>query len=61
MNGNQNNGREKMTTTAIYEACQKIARMKRRARRLHIARLVKKTGINVYDLNDIIGLYLYAE
>jgi hypothetical protein len=49
-----------MTTSEIYDACSKIAAMRRKARRLHVSRLVRKSGCNIYDLQDIIGLYIAA-
>jgi hypothetical protein len=49
-----------MTTTEIYEACEKIAAMPRRVRRLHLGKLEKATGISWVDLQDITTLYIVA-
>jgi hypothetical protein len=45
----------------VYKAAEKIAMMPRKARRLHCGKLLAKyPGLNTYDLDDIIGLYLNA-
>jgi hypothetical protein len=51
-----------MNIPKIYESARKIAKMKRRARRVHIARICRENPyLNEYDLRDIIALYANAE
>jgi hypothetical protein len=50
-----------MNISKIYEQAEKIAKMPRKARRLHISRVCRANpGLNVYDLQDIINLYATA-
>ena len=48
-----------MNISDIYLQAEKIAKLPRKARRMHISRVCKKYPyLNVYDLQEIIGLYL---
>ena len=60
-NRNKTTKENEMNISDIYLQAEKIAKLPRKARRLHISRVCKKyPDLNVYDLQEIIGLYLSA-